>query len=134
MLDRTLQTLRIIHGAMLFSIVLYAAILYVLDPPMKELPNTFPVIFYFLGIINVGVALFMRSYMLGAAEGKLQTAAEDPAALKDLRKAYIVSFAFCESAALFGFVLRFLGASWIHAGALFAIGIAGLLLCTPRRP
>jgi F0F1-type ATP synthase membrane subunit c/vacuolar-type H+-ATPase subunit K len=134
MLDRTLRTLRITHGAMLFSIVLYAVILFVLNPPVKDLPNTFPVIFYFLGVINVGVALFMRSYMLGTAEEKLQMTPEDPAALADLRKAYIVSFAFCESAALFGFVLHFLGASWMHAGALFAIGTVGLLLCWPRRP
>ena len=134
MLDRTLQTLRIIHGAMLLSVVLYAVVLFALNPPQKDLPNTFPVIFYFLGIINVGVALFMRSSMLGTAEERLQMTPEEPAALIDLRKAYIVSFAFCESAALFGFVLRFLGAAWIHAGALFAIAIVGLLLCTPRRP
>jgi F0F1-type ATP synthase membrane subunit c/vacuolar-type H+-ATPase subunit K len=126
--------MRIFHAAFLVTIALWILLLIKVAPQEREIDRLFPVLFYFLAIMNVGAALFVRGFMLGPAEEKLQIDAEDRAALFELRKAYIFSFALCESAALFGFVLRFLGASWTHAGALFAIAVIGLLLCTPRRP
>lgn len=51
-----------------------------------------------------------------------------------LRVYYILCFALCESVALFGFLLRFLGASRAEAGLYFVAAVSLLLVCYPRWP
>jgi hypothetical protein len=137
MLDRTLQTLRTIHAAMLGSTVFFGIIVFIRDPaPRFTTPPFFPLLFYFLAAVNVAFAIFFfsRGAMVTEAGEKLRLNPDDSAALRDFQKGYIIAFALAESAIIFGVVVRFLGGSWNHALALAAIGIVSLLLCTPRRP
>ena len=46
----------------------------------------------------------------------------------------IVSFVHAETVALFGLALKFLGASWLIAGPFFTVGLAVMLVWTPRTP
>jgi hypothetical protein len=48
--------------------------------------------------------------------------------------ANITSFAQAETVALFGVALKFLGVSWAMAGGFFVVGLALMMLWTPRVP
>lgn len=59
----------------------------------------------------------------------------DPAQqLAQMRGLYLVSFALAESVALYGFLLRMLGASRADAVPFFVTAVVLFLLCYPRLP
>ena len=134
-LEQAIQQLSKMHSAFMFSQVLFAFVLVIQDPPIKELPAGFVIPFFAIAMLNVGLAmLWSKKQLVGDAEERLRLDPDDLAARLDLFRGLIISWALCESSGLFGFVLRFLGIGWKAAGPLFVLAIVGLQLCTPRRP
>ncbi len=78
------------------------------------------------------IASFLRSRYLTSSLETLRTNPSDPQALQKWRSAYVLPFTLAESVALFGLVLKFMGASWRVAGPFFAAAILLLLLWAPR--
>jgi hypothetical protein len=70
--------------------------------------------------------------MVEAPEEQLMRDAADSDALARWRGGSLVTFVFCETVALFGFALRFLGAPLRDAGAFYVIAAALLVFWAPR--
>ena len=132
-LDSSLRLLRIIHGAMLASVVLYAGVAESArsseHPPAVLLPA--------LAAMGAGLAagaFILRRMWVESAEERLRLAPDDTAALNRWRAGHITTFALAEAIALYGLVLRVLGAPFLHAAGFYAIAVLLLLMFTPRRP
>lgn len=63
-----------------------------------------------------------------------EAGSELTARLAQARTYYILCFALSESVALYGFVLRFLGASRAEAAPFFVAAVGLFLLCYPQTP
>lgn len=143
-MEPRVRNLRIVHLALLASLGLYIWI----GEQIRRTPKTLdPAILKGLAVLAsaVGaVALFIRLLRLPAAEEKLRLAsndlvlsnrwATDPPVARRWFFLHILSFALCESIALYGLLLRFNGASLPQVGGFYAGAIALMLLWTPRRP
>ncbi len=79
----------------------------------------------------VGGAFFFHR-MVGAAEEALRLRPEDSAALARWRTENIVCFVLCEAVALWGFLLRMLGGTFLRAAPFYAVAILLMLVWTPR--
>ena len=118
---------------MLASVLLYGFLCFRL--PAQGEPN--PILFEALVIVSVslvGVIFFFRRKTVLKAEAVLAAQPEDPAALGRLRMGYIVIWAFCESIALYGVVLHFIGFTSAHVAPFLIAGFALMLFFSPRRP
>ncbi|MCI0351620.1 MAG: hypothetical protein L0Z53_19545 [Acidobacteriales bacterium] len=96
-----------------------------------------PEMYSVFAILGVGLALtafvvFQR--MVSRHFEVLQTQPDHEPSLTRSRAGYIITFAFCEAIALFGVVVRVLGASTRLAVPFFVGAAILLLLFYPRRP
>jgi hypothetical protein len=119
--------------------MLTAAVIYIILPELvhvhtREVSRMLFTILLGLAFVIATVALMVRNRMVERAASQLALAPTDAAALNRWRMGHIVLFALSESIVLYGLVLRFIGASILQAGVLYAGGIALLLMFTPRRP
>jgi F0F1-type ATP synthase membrane subunit c/vacuolar-type H+-ATPase subunit K len=128
----TLRNVRILHAGFLLSMFLYILILRLIKAPDQTVPAGTVLAFAFVAFSDVGIALFIRSGKVRAAEKILRTQPNDAGALNQWRVGMIVSFALAETIALLGLALKFLGVEWKIAGAFFALAIFLMLLWMPR--
>ena len=85
--------------------------------------------------IGLGAAiLFVRKGMIAGAEGTLRSQPEDTLALGRWRAGNIVTFALVEAIALYGLVLRMLGARLQDSVPFYAAAAVLLVVLGPRRP
>jgi len=134
LMEARLKHLRIVHVALLVSLGLYA---YMGEWIQKEPKTLDPMILKAmagLALATGAVVLFLRLRLLSAAAEQLRLPSTDASALNRWHMLQIVNFALCESIGLYGFVLRFMGASLSQAAGFYAGGIFLMLLSTPRRP
>lgn len=127
------RQLRIIHAAMLLSIVLYGFIS--LRAPLRPAPQ--PVVLYGVAAVSVadlGVILVLRSKLLPPPRPISATEPEPRILIANWRSACIVTWALCEAMALFGLVLRYMGFPMREAALFFVAGFLLMLLFAPRRP
>ena len=111
---------------------LYIYVLYVIRPVSQGVQPTFVFALVLLALSDLGFALFFRARKVDASVEVLRAHPHDAAALNQWRIGMILSFCFAETIALFGFVLKILGAGWKIAGAFLAFAILLMLLWTPR--
>jgi hypothetical protein len=132
-IETSLRQLRIIHAAMLFSIVLYAFIS--LRAPARPVPPpTVLYAFMFVTLADVGLILVLRNKLL-ASSGPLSSGqSDDSLVIARWRSACIITWALCESIALFGLVLRYMGFAMTQAMIFFVAGFVLMALFAPRRP
>jgi len=131
-MESALRSARILHLVFVIVPFLYIVVLLQLHP--SERPVT-PILVYALAFecfATIGVGFFLRARNVTASAEKLCTSPQDTVALRTWRSGQIISFTLAESVALFGFVLKFLGASWNVAGIFFVAGILLLLAWTPK--
>jgi F0F1-type ATP synthase membrane subunit c/vacuolar-type H+-ATPase subunit K len=129
---KLLQTVRI---ALLVSIALYVFIGERIEQSTSGAPDRN---FYFaitlFAITTVGMTFAVWRLFVLRSEVILADHPEDTAALKRWRTGYIITYALCETLALFGFVLRFIGFTLSEVAPFYVVGFALMLLFGPRRP
>lgn len=131
--QKTLQAARLIHLALLFAAFAYLALPFVVGAPKTTVPP--PAVVMAMGLVAVstmGAAYFIRARLVQPAGEKLAGNPEDAGAASRWRTGVIISLAFCETVALFGFALRFIGGSWNVCGIFYAVGIFFLLAWRPK--
>jgi F0F1-type ATP synthase membrane subunit c/vacuolar-type H+-ATPase subunit K len=133
--QRVHLTVRMMQGAMLFSIVLYA---FVAETVLKqrteeqEPASILPLLIWPALFCAVG-AIVIRLKYLEAAQDAVRSGPANNAALGKLQSLHIVMFAFGEAVALFGFVWRFLGGDLTGAIVFYVAGAALILFGSPSR-
>jgi hypothetical protein len=128
---KLLQTVRI---ALLVSIALYVFIGERIEQSRSGVPDRN---FYFaitlFAITTVGMIFAVWRMFVLRSEATLADQPDDAAALKRWRTGHIFTYALCEIVALFGFVLRFMGFTLSEVVPFYIVGIALMLLFSPRR-
>lgn len=144
------QILVIVWIAMLSSLMIYGVILFsMLQQPVKSAPPAKELLWILQGlgfVMAVAGLLFNRSLY---NEERIRTAlkteydsspgTEEVAVLARVRRwsgrlfvFFIISFALCEMAAVFGFVAGMLSRDMMVAAPVMGIALVSLLLCFPR--
>ncbi len=122
------RTLTIIWGAIFMSVTLLFLLATFAAPDSSQMQRdgnrTTTVVFAALGASTVIASIFLRQRLTAQAIERQQP--------RQLSSAYIISFALCESAALFGVLTRFMTGDRYYY-LLFIIAVAGLLLNLPRQ-
>ncbi|MBZ5702275.1 MAG: hypothetical protein LAN84_10550 [Acidobacteriia bacterium] len=131
-LQTALRDLRIIHGVMLVSVLLYMLVIFQIHPSEGHLSPVIPEAITVCCAAEIAVALVLRARLLAPCMETLRSNPDDAQALGRWREGNLVSITLAQSVALFGLVLKFLGASWFVGGPFFATAIFLLLIWTPR--
>jgi len=134
-MDSAVRVLRAVQVALLVSILLYLVLAMRLPTPTPA--STAPVTLAalgFLSVMNVGIIFELRRVLVRRSAVILGNNPEDPLALMRWRGGHIATYAFAESIALFGLILRFVGFTLPQAGPFFLAGFVLLLFLGPRRP
>jgi hypothetical protein len=129
-----LRTARLIQVAMLFSIALYVV---VGEKVALHAPTPNSTLFYaisFVSISTVGVIFVVRRTLVMPSEGVLRERPDDAVSLTRWKSGYIVTFALCETLALFGLVLRLMGFTLFQVWPFYLGGFALMLFFAPRAP
>jgi hypothetical protein len=133
-LDGTVRHIRILHAILLFTMVL--------DPVIAEKigshqPHDVHVIwlsYLILVLIVCGIAFYFQIKRVRPAAQTLQTQPDNAPALVRWRAGNIVSFVLAESVMLYGFALRFMGATLQQSLPFYVVAIALMLVWWPQRP
>jgi len=124
--------MRVMHAIFLLTIFLYLGLLKFIVPAGKGVDQIFVAALVLVCVGDVVLASLLRKQKVHASEEKLRVNPKDGAALQQWRAGMILSFVFTECIALFGLVLKILGAEWRVAGPFFAFAVLLMLLWTPR--
>jgi hypothetical protein len=124
-----LQTVRI---ALLVSIALYVFVGERISRPGAPDRNLYFAV-TLVAITTVGMIFAVWRLFVLRSEATLADHPEDASALKRWRAGYIYTYALCETLALFGFVLRFMGFTLSEVAPFYVVGFALMLLFSPRR-
>lgn len=131
--QKTLRIMRVIHGALLLAAVAYILLPLLgihgaMNPPDSVIPMAFGV----AALPPLGVALFYRRRLVQPASERLRANPDDAPAAARWRQGVLLSLVCCESVALLGLALSFIGTSWNVCAIFYAVGIFFLLAWTPR--
>jgi len=118
------RTLLIMWVAMLMSVVGFLVVT-LLIPSKVEGSSPVPAMAAIgMGLLNVVLSFVLKQSFLAKAVEKQE--------LKLVQQAYLLAFALCESAALFGLIIHFAIGSIYYLVAI-GIGIIGLVLHFPQK-
>jgi hypothetical protein len=134
-IESTLRTVRTLHGILLFTMFLYAVTAEKIQGARSQALN--PAFLSGLAVASIailGIAQFMRVKYVRSALDTLSSTPDDPSSLANWRKGAIVSDVLLESIVLCGFVVRFLGGTFVEALPFYAVGIGLMILWWPQRP
>ncbi len=130
--QEAVKVVRILHGAFLISIPIYAAVGEFFGPmgagPGKIIRGALIAV----SLMNVGIAQLFSRRIVTAAEEALARNSSDGTALGRWRQGHLITFVLCESVALFGFAFRMLGGDLLQAAPLYVLAFALLLVWSPR--
>jgi hypothetical protein len=134
-IEGTLRSLRLIHVALMVSMLLYVYIMWMIPAKSSEtLDPTFLLTLDLVGISSVGVAKRIRSKCLRPAFETLRTKPDDAASLGRWRVGVIVSDALAEAVVLYGFVVHLLGGTISQVAPFFSAGLAAMVFWWPQQP
>jgi len=125
--------LKILFFAMVFAVGMYAVALQVLNPSTEQLPDVVKIVLEGCALATALIVLFVRFVKIA---GVLVPDTPIPAAerLAKLRTYFITCYCLAEAVAIYGFVLRFMGASLMEAAPFFAGSLILFALCFPQLP
>ena len=133
-MDASLRLLRIIQMVLLTSVVLYAVVGELAGPQeARDVKQMRLILIALAGALLLAMGA-IRQRMISPAQQILRSQPEDALALARWRAGNIVTFALAEAVALYGLVLRMLGAKLLQALPFYAAGAVLMLVFTPRRP
>jgi F0F1-type ATP synthase membrane subunit c/vacuolar-type H+-ATPase subunit K len=128
-----LKVLRSIHAIFVTSILLYAFMAEKVMQRAASAPSpTFVTSMTILAIAMTLIAATVRRRIVTPAIERLRVESEDPRALNRWRSGSLISFVLVECVALYGFVLRVLGASRPQTLPFYLVAILLMLIWTPR--
>ena len=134
-MESILRLLRILQAAMLLSIVLYAVVGEVAGPRRPQPTNpAFVLILAMISASTVLVVFLLRRIMVFRAADLLAKQPSDADALSRWRSGHIITFALCESIALYGLVLRMLGQTLGQIAPFYLAAAFLILYFVPRQP
>ena len=131
---RSLKTLRTVQWAMLLSILLYVAVGEVFGPRIRRVDPALSYVFSTLAVGIIGTIFVVRRTLVLRAASTLANQPEDDISLNQWRTGYLATYALCEALALFGLVLRFLGAELQQSVLFYLGGFVLLFFFRPRQP
>lgn len=132
-MEASLKQLRIVHVALLLSIVLYGFVS--ARAPARQMPAaTVLHAIALLSVADVIAILVLRNKLLASAGKILSIQPEDGVALARWRATHILIWVLCEVIALYGFILRYLGLPMRQAMYFFAGGFLLIAFFAPRKP
>lgn len=132
--QETVKFARLMHKIFLGTIALYAYVGETIARSEAE-PETLKllrIVFFAVAVSNVALAMVFRRRMVEQVEEVLARDAANSEALQRWRGGNVLTFVSCEAVALYGIVLRFLGAPLREAGAFYVVAAALLLIWAPR--
>jgi hypothetical protein len=132
-MESVARQIRLIQIAMLISIVLYAVVGEVVGRRLPWNPTFFYVL-SFISISVVGVIFVARRTLVLQSETLLRDRPQDLVSLGRWRAGYIVTYALCETLALFGLILRLSGLPMSQVWPFYLGGFGLLLFFGPRMP
>ena len=133
-MHRALKTLRVVQWLMLGSIVLYGIVGEVVDPHLRAVNPSVNYLFSTLAVAIIGAIFVVRRTLVFRAAASLADHPDDLISLNHWRTGYFASYALCDTLALFGFVLRFLGCSFQQSVPFYIGGFVLLFFFRPREP
>lgn len=128
-----LRVLRMVQAAMIAAIFAYCFLGEAVGPADKSLGATLYILSA-VAMLDAGVVVFIRSAIIPRAEDELRQAPGDPLLWRQWRTTYVIAYAVAESVALFGLLLRLLGASLGRIVPLYVIAAALIFFSSPRLP
>ena len=139
--ETRLRVSRIIHAAMVVSLVVYAVVVHMLRAVVEWKPVAEPAVvetvrwlLYGLGAAALMGVLLLRSRFVSAkALGEIARRAGTGVALRQLQTRLIVFLAVSETPAVYGLVLFMLGGVLHDFYLLWAASLIGHLALTPKR-
>lgn len=127
--------LRIVHGALLVSIVLYGFILWKLPAQKPQRVDASMLIALgALAVVMIAIGMGVRAKFVREAFETLRTKPDDAESLAHWRKGDIVSAALAEAIVLYGVAIHFIGGSTRQVAPFFVVGALVMLLWWPQRP
>jgi hypothetical protein len=129
------RTVRFVHRFLLLMVPLYAFVAERVRSsamPPREIDGFFLLAIGAAVAAQIAIAAFFRQTKVLPAQATLQAQPNNAEALKNWTSNSIVVFVLCESIALFGFVLRFLGAPRARCLALYVTALVLLFLWRPK--
>ena len=134
-IDGSLRNIRIVHGVILFAMVLIIYNGEVLIPhKLRDLGGILPIAYGIVSLHVIGLALYFRTTKIRPALEILQLKLDDPKALGQWRFGAVLTAVLLESIVLYGFALRFLGAPAKTSWLFYSVGIVLMLFWWPQRP
>jgi len=132
-LDAYKRVIVILYAALFATVPMYGIVAEVIAANREPAdPGVIMLVLLALGATTTAVVLFIRFSLIPPL---LHTPTlELTQRLARLRALYIVCFALAEVVALYGLVLRVLGAGLDNAILFFAVSIGLFLLCYPKTP
>jgi hypothetical protein len=131
--QKSLQTARVIHIALLLAMFGYLALpLFALPVGTQKSPLFLAPVWGIFALSALGAAMFFRNRLIQAASETLRNNPEDKSATAQWQRGVILSLVLCETVALLGFALRLTGAPWNICGIFYAVGIFFMLAWWPR--
>jgi hypothetical protein len=131
----TLNQLRLYHGAMLCSILLYPVVLSVM--PVSQPQSIGMPILAALGVTSVAISasgFYFRGKYIDPSMEMLRLKPDDLKALGQWKIGAVISAALAEAIALFGVVIYLLSGIWRHAAPFLIAGFIIMAIWWPRRP
>jgi F0F1-type ATP synthase membrane subunit c/vacuolar-type H+-ATPase subunit K len=133
-MDRALRTLRTAQWLMLASIVLYGVVGEFAGRSVRGVDPTVSYLFTTLGVAVVGAIFVVRRTLVLRAAESLAVQPDDSLSLGHWRTGYFATYVLCESLALFGLILRFLGCGVQQSVSYYIGGFVLLFFFRPREP
>ncbi len=131
--QKSLQSARIIHIALLFAAIAYVVVAWYVASPAKGAVPIAAVGGLGIGAVSLlGVAVFFRTKFVKSGAEKLRVNRDDEIGARLWRTGTIVSLVFAESIVMFGLVMRMIGASWNFSGIFYVLGIFLMLAWWPK--
>lgn len=131
---RAVKTLRAVQWFMLVSILAYIALGEAVGPGAHAVNPTLNYLFSTFAVAIVGSIFVVRRTLVFRAAENLAVHPDDSVSLGHWRTGYLATYCLCESLALFGFVLRFLGCNLLQSAPFYFGGFLLLFFFRPRQP
>lgn len=133
--DAHVKQMRLMQGVFLFTIVAFAGVGEVMGPLNEEpIDPVFRMAITLVAAGNLVAMVVLRRSMVGGAEERLRTHPEDVQTWVRWRTGQMITLVLGETIALFGLVLRVMGASLEYAAMFYVCAVLAILLHTPRAP
>ena len=130
-ISKTRTGIRLVYVGYIVAWFCFLFLVHTMNPPHRNVSSSVLIAFVVAAVYAVVVGFVMRTKLFRksaeALHGDLRKA------LGLWRAAHILGFTCAMNVCIFGFVLKFLGSSWLVLGIFFGLSLGFLLLWRPRQ-